>query len=93
MAPVCQRLGVGREGCDGALARWRLVSDSKMHLAVNVTSSSKSNGQNMLCLDVGADGQSMVTVPCRCLSGDKRCDPESQWFKLVNSTRSVPASS
>jgi hypothetical protein len=80
------RLGVGREGCAGAMARWRLVSDSEMHIATT-----ESDSQNTLCLDVGADGQSMATVPCKCLSEDKRCDPESQWFKLVRRTRSVPS--
>jgi hypothetical protein len=45
----------------------------------------------MLCLDVGADGRSIVTNQCRCLSGGGggRCDPESQWFKLVSSTRKM----
>ena len=43
----------------------------------------------MLCLDVGADGRSVVTNPCACLRGDGTCDPERQWFKLVTSTRRV----
>ena len=67
------------------MARWRLVSDSKLHVAVNAT------GGGALCLDVGADGRSVVTNPCRYLSADNSCDPESQWFKLVTSTRSVAA--
>ncbi|GJN27259.1 hypothetical protein PR202_gb15265 [Eleusine coracana subsp. coracana] len=76
--------------CSDAMARWRLVSDSKLHVAVNASSSSSSaNGGGLLCLDVGADGRSVVTNPCRCLSGDHGCNPESQWFKLVTSTRSV----
>jgi hypothetical protein len=79
------RLGVA---CSDALARWRLVSDSKMHVAVNATGS-----DGLLCLDVGADGLSVVTNPCRCLSADHSCDPESQWFKLVTSTRSVASKS
>jgi len=73
-----------RPGGD-AMARWRLVSDSKLHGAVNAT------GGGALCLDVGADGRSVVTNPCRYLSADNSCDPESQWFKLVTSTRSVAA--
>uniref|UniRef100_M8B8X6 Endoglucanase E1 n=1 Tax=Aegilops tauschii TaxID=37682 RepID=M8B8X6_AEGTA len=78
--------------CDDDMSRWRLVSDSKLHVAVNTSSSSSSgSGSGMLCLDVGADGQSVVTNPCRCLSADNSCDPESQWFKLVSSTRSVAA--
>ncbi|EEC77495.1 hypothetical protein OsI_16343 [Oryza sativa Indica Group] len=85
------RLGLS---CGDELARWSLTSDSKLHLAVNASSSSSSpetsNG-GMLCLDVGDDGRSLVTNPCRCLSADNSCDPESQWFKLVTSTRSVAA--
>ncbi|XP_048557962.1 glycosyl hydrolase 5 family protein-like [Triticum urartu] len=82
--------------CDDDMSRWRLVSDSKLHVAVNASSSSSSgsgDGRGMLCLDVGADGQSVVTNPCRCLSADNSCDPESQWFKMVSSTRSVAANS
>ncbi|KAL6882721.1 hypothetical protein ACP4OV_011411 [Aristida adscensionis] len=83
------RLGVA---CSDAMSRWRLVSDSKLHVAVNASSasaSSASGGDGMLCLDVGEDGRSVVTNPCRCLSADNSCDPESQWFKLVSSTRAV----
>jgi hypothetical protein len=74
--------------CPDERSRWRLVSDSKLHVAVNASSSSGS-GATMLCLDVGADGRSVVTNQCRCLSADSSCDPESQWFKLVTSSRSV----
>ncbi|KAL6652986.1 hypothetical protein ACP70R_011911 [Stipagrostis hirtigluma subsp. patula] len=81
------RLGIGRAGCAGALARWLLASESKLHVAVHAPSSS-SHGSHMLCLDVGADGRSLVTNRCRCLSGGgSSCDPEGQWFKLVSSTR------
>ncbi|XP_051217861.1 glycosyl hydrolase 5 family protein-like [Lolium perenne] len=76
--------------CPDDRSHWRLLSDSKLHVAANASSSSAS-GTGMLCLDVGADGRSVVTNPCRCLSGDSSCDPESQWFKLVSSTRSVAA--
>ncbi|KAL6650911.1 hypothetical protein ACP70R_009836 [Stipagrostis hirtigluma subsp. patula] len=88
------RLGVA---CSDALSRWRLVSDSRLHVAVNVSSSSSSpagsGADGMLCLDVGEDGRSVVTNPCRCLSADNSCDPESQWFKLVTSTRAVATGS
>ncbi|XP_062225935.1 glycosyl hydrolase 5 family protein-like [Phragmites australis] len=98
---LCLRAeGAGRPAhlgvtCGDELARWRLVSDSKLHVAVNASSSSSSSGSSdgMLCLDVGADGRSVVTNPCRCLSADNSCDPESQWFKLVSSTRSVASKS
>lgn len=92
-ALLCLRAeGAGRPAsvgvsCGDAMAMWRLVSDSKLHVAVNATSSSGSDG--MLCLDVGADGRTVVTNPCRCLSADNSCDPQGQWFKLVSSTRSV----
>ncbi|PAN38719.1 hypothetical protein PAHAL_7G192000 [Panicum hallii] len=94
---MCLRAeGAGRAAslgasCADAMARWRLVSDSKLHVAVNATASSSAAGGGTLCLDVGADGRSVVTNPCRCLSADNSCDPESQWFKLVTSTRSVAA--
>ncbi|EES11003.1 uncharacterized protein LOC8073594 [Sorghum bicolor] len=99
-ALLCLRAeGAGRPAtlgvtCGDAMARWSLVSDSKLHVAVNATSSSSagvsdSDGNGLLCLDVGADGRSVVTNPCRCLSADNSCDPQSQWFKLVSSTRSV----
>ncbi|TVU13515.1 hypothetical protein EJB05_40575, partial [Eragrostis curvula] len=82
------RLGLGRAGCAGELARWLRVSDSKLHLAVKVRSSFFRH--DTLCLDVGADGRSVVTNKCRCLSGSDGagCDPEGQWFELVTSTRS-----
>ncbi|KAL6851459.1 hypothetical protein ACP4OV_020392 [Aristida adscensionis] len=83
------RLGLGRAGCAGAPARWLLVSESKLHVAVHAPPPSSGSG-HMLCLDVGADGRSLVTNRCRCLSGGGGgCDPEGQWFKLVSSTRSV----
>ncbi|CAD6260505.1 unnamed protein product [Miscanthus lutarioriparius] len=92
-ALLCLRAeGAGRPAtlgvsCGDAMAKWSLVSDSKLHVAVNATSLAGSDG--MLCLDVGADGRSVVTNPCRCLSADNSCDPQGQWFKLVSSTRSV----
>jgi len=101
-ALLCLRAeGAGRPAtlgvsCGDAMARWSLVSDSKLHVAVNATTSSagsESDGDGMLCLDVGADGRSVVTNPCRCLSADNSCDPQGQWFKLVSSTRSVATKS
>ena len=72
------------------MSRWRLVSDSKLHVAANASSSS-SSGAGMLCLDVDGDARSVVTNPCRGLRKDSSCDPESQWFKIVASTRSIAA--
>ncbi|BAF09234.1 Os02g0596200 [Oryza sativa Japonica Group] len=76
-----------------ALSTWRLVSGSTMHVAVNATTTttpSRDGGGGLLCLDVGDDGRSVVTNPCRCLddAAAGECDPETQWFKLVTSTRS-----
>jgi hypothetical protein len=73
------------------MARWRFVSDSKLHIATSSSSSAAVDGDGALCLDVGPDGRSVVTNPCRCLSADNSCEPQSQWFKLVTSTRSVAA--
>ncbi|TVU29412.1 hypothetical protein EJB05_20977 [Eragrostis curvula] len=86
------RLSATGAACGDALSTWRLVSDSGMHLAVDTAAAPTApmdGGNGMLCLDVGADGRSVVTNPCACLRGDGACDPERQWFKLVTSTRSV----
>nr|KYP75747.1 Endoglucanase E1 [Cajanus cajan] len=70
---------VGNE-CLGPNSIWEMISDSKLHL------SSKINNASDVCLDVDANNN-IVTNACKCLSDDKRCDPTSQWFKLVNNTR------
>lgn len=82
---------LGTKACGDALSTWRLASDSGMHIAVDAAPGMVSGGDEggMLCLDVGADGRSVVTNPCACLRGDGTCDPERQWFKLVTSTRRV----
>jgi hypothetical protein len=73
--------------CGDAMSTWRLVSDSGMHVAVDVAAPGRGmDGDGMLCLDVGEDGRSVVTNPCACLRGGGRCDPERQWFKLVTTT-------
>ncbi|CAI0425919.1 unnamed protein product [Linum tenue] len=61
-------------------SNWQMISDSKMHV------SSKLKDGTSVCMDVDSDGE-IVANPCKCLSKDKSCEPESQWFKLVNSTR------
>ncbi|MQM01746.1 hypothetical protein Taro_034499 [Colocasia esculenta] len=71
--------------CGGADARWAPYSDSKMHLASQLL----SDGATALCLDVGPDGSTVVTNPCKCLRGDRTCQPDSQWFKLVSSSRPI----
>ncbi|XP_020111354.1 uncharacterized protein LOC109726256 [Ananas comosus] len=70
--------------CTDSSSKWELISDSKMHI-----SSCNNGAAGSLCLDVGTDGRSIVTNPCECLSRRQDCDPESQWFRLVSSTRSI----
>ncbi|KAJ4829946.1 hypothetical protein Tsubulata_049018 [Turnera subulata] len=68
--------------CSGASnSKWETISDSKLHL------SSKTTSGSAVCLDVDSEN-TIVTNTCKCLSKDNKCDPESQWFKLVDSTRS-----
>ncbi|XP_057433065.1 glycosyl hydrolase 5 family protein-like [Lotus japonicus] len=62
---------------------WEMISDSNMQL-----SSKLNNGTSSVCLDVDADN-AIVTNACKCLNNDKTCDPASQWFKLVDSTRKL----
>ncbi|XP_071724309.1 glycosyl hydrolase 5 family protein-like [Rutidosis leptorrhynchoides] len=66
--------------CSDSKSKWELISDSKMHL-----SSRTSNGKTV-CLDVDSDNN-IITRTCKCLNRDNSCDPASQWFKLVDSTR------
>lgn len=66
--------------CTDSNAKWDTISDSKMHLSSNV-------GNVSVCLDVDSNN-TIVTNTCKCLSRDNTCNPGSQWFKLVNSTRS-----
>ncbi|WZZ74025.1 hypothetical protein YC2023_085395 [Brassica napus] len=63
-------------------SRWKLLSESKMQL-----SSITKNGESV-CLDVDSDSNNIVTKSCKCLEEDASCDPKSQWFKVVTSTRS-----
>lgn len=78
--------GVGKPAklgiiCSGSNSKWEMISDSKMHL------SSKLLDGTTVCLDVDS-GNNVVTNLCSCLNVDRTCDPGSQWFKIVNSTRS-----
>lgn len=67
--------------CIDSDSKWDMISDSKMHLT------SKASDGSDVCLDVDSNNN-IVTNPCKCLSKDKTCDPASQWFKLVDSTKS-----
>lgn len=68
--------------CSNANSKWEAISDSKMHL------SSKLDNGSAVCLDVDSNNY-VVTNNCKCLNTDSMCDPGSQWFKIVNSTRST----
>ncbi|KAL5998253.1 hypothetical protein ACLOJK_009191 [Asimina triloba] len=85
-ANLClQAQGNGQAAKLGALrndsnAIWELTSDSKMHLSTKLADGS------MVCLDADASNN-IVTNPCKCLDGDRACDPTTQWFKIVDSSR------
>lgn len=64
-------------------SKWKLFSESKLQL-----SSVTKNGGDFVCLDVDSESNKIVTRGCKCLDGNTSCDPTSQWFKLVTSTRS-----
>ncbi|KAK1381541.1 Cellulase domain-containing protein [Heracleum sosnowskyi] len=70
--------------CNGDNTKWEAISDSKMHLA------SKLDNGSVVCLDVDSDN-SVITDTCKCLNGEKKCDPGKQWFKIVNSTHDASA--
>ncbi|RWV84978.1 hypothetical protein GW17_00053259, partial [Ensete ventricosum] len=68
--------------CIDTQSKWEFISDSRMHLSTKMSSDGSS-----LCLDVDPDGSSIITNPCRCLTNDQTCNPESQWFKMISSSR------
>ncbi|KAK8602068.1 hypothetical protein V6N13_058271 [Hibiscus sabdariffa] len=67
--------------CTDSNSKWEMISDSKMHL------SAKLRDGKSICLDVASDN-TIIANRCKCISKAKTCDPSSQWFKLVDSTRS-----
>ncbi|KAE8694778.1 putative Nucleoporin GLE1 [Hibiscus syriacus] len=67
--------------CTSSNSKWEMISDSKMHL------SAKLRDGKSVCLDVASDN-TIITSSCKCINKDNTCDPSSQWFKLVDSTRS-----
>ncbi|KAI4387679.1 hypothetical protein MLD38_000092 [Melastoma candidum] len=72
--------GLGKPVTIGRKATtWEVISASKMHIATNL-------GGIQACLDIEGH-QELVAKECKCLSGDASCDPSSQWFTLVSSTR------
>ncbi|MCL7044626.1 hypothetical protein MKW94_019935 [Papaver nudicaule] len=84
--------GVGKAAklgiiCTDTNSKWEKISASNMHLQTKLT----DRNHTAVCLDVDSDNK-IVTNSCKCLSRDKTCDPSSQWFKIVNSTRSSSSS-
>ncbi|KAI7988893.1 hypothetical protein LOK49_LG13G00527 [Camellia lanceoleosa] len=69
--------------CSDSTSKWELISDSKMHLSSKLTTDGAA-----VCLDVDPSSNIIITNNCKCLNRDNMCDPGSQWFKIVNSTRS-----
>lgn len=68
--------------CSYASSKWETISDSKMHL------SSKLADGSGVCLDINSNNV-VVTNACKCLSRNSTCDPGSQWFKIIDSTRCI----
>ncbi|KAE8710229.1 Cytochrome P450 86A2 [Hibiscus syriacus] len=66
--------------CTDSSSKWEMISESKMHL------STKFKDGKSVCLDVSSDN-TIITNSCKCISKGNTCDPSSQWFKLVDSTR------
>ncbi|XP_042485936.1 glycosyl hydrolase 5 family protein-like [Macadamia integrifolia] len=62
--------------CTETTSKWEKISDSGMHLSIN----------GAVCLDIDSSN-TIITNTCKCLT-DNTCDPSSQWFKLVTSSRS-----
>ncbi|CAL5438423.1 unnamed protein product [Camellia sinensis] len=69
--------------CSDSTSKWEPISDSKMHLSSKLAIDGAT-----VCLDVDPSSNIIVTNNCKCLNTDNMCDPGSQWFKIVNSTRS-----
>ncbi|CAA3008765.1 hydrolase, hydrolyzing O-glycosyl compounds [Olea europaea subsp. europaea] len=68
--------------CSYASSKWETISDSKMHL------SSKLADGSGVCLDIDSNNV-VVTNACKCLNRNSTCDPGSQWFKIIDSTRCI----
>lgn len=58
--------------------RWELISDSKLHFSVSLRKGEYG------CLDVDYVRKKVITKACKCLSEDHLCNPESQWFKIID---------
>ena len=82
-----EALGLGKVArlgmfCMGDNTQWSMMSDYKLHL------STKVEDITIVCLD-GSSMPSVVTNKCNCLRRDSSCDPSSQWFKIITTTKSL----
>ncbi|PKA61281.1 hypothetical protein AXF42_Ash006178 [Apostasia shenzhenica] len=73
--------------CKDSCSKWEFISESKMLLA----SMTSKNGSNLLCLDIGPNNTIFLSC-CKCLGEQGPCSAESQWFKIINSSRESNAS-
>ncbi|KAE8690843.1 Cytochrome P450 86A2 [Hibiscus syriacus] len=56
----------------------------RTHLCLQAGESRTSAKLNIFCT---ASDNTIITRSCKCINNDNTCDPSSQWFKLVDSTR------
>ncbi|GAB4846693.1 hypothetical protein Ancab_025699 [Ancistrocladus abbreviatus] len=70
--------------CSNNRSQWVPISDSQMHL------STKLHDGSLGCLDVDPESNAILTTACKCLSRDHKCDPASQWFKVISNTARSP---
>ncbi|XP_051217858.1 glycosyl hydrolase 5 family protein [Lolium perenne] len=73
-----------RSGYAKPCSKWQLISNSRMHVSTELP----KNGTRV-CLDAGPEGV-ITTNECKCLTEDPSCNPESQWFKVILSSRGIP---
>ncbi|KAM6563806.1 hypothetical protein CsatB_023804 [Cannabis sativa] len=66
--------------CTDSDSRWEPTSDSRLQL------STKTSSGDSVCLEVDSS-KNIITNTCKCLRGKHSCDPSTQWFILVDSTR------
>ncbi|XP_010556349.1 PREDICTED: uncharacterized protein LOC104825675 [Tarenaya hassleriana] len=85
--PFClQNTGTGKPvklgiSCWSPVSKWHTISASEMHLA------STTSEQISLCLDVDGSNNVVIANDCKCMAEDSRCQPMSQWFKIIKATR------
>nr|CAH66880.1 OSIGBa0158F13.11 [Oryza sativa] len=70
--------------CSKSSSKWKLLSNSGMHVSTELT-----NNGTRVCLEASPDGN-ITTNQCKCLTVDPNCNPESQWFKIILSSKHIP---